>query len=90
MWEISCVLACVLGASLLDVFWRERAIWLFVNACLRKIRSGLLPKGRVGWDGDGECSLSAPKDRVDLPLDVVSTFVQTARLAMGGGAGRDS
>jgi hypothetical protein len=27
------------------------------------------------------------KDRVDLPPDAVSTFVQTARLVMGGGAG---
>jgi hypothetical protein len=55
-----------------------------VNACLRKMRSSLLPERRVGWDGDGECLLSALKDRVDLPPDVVSTFVQTAHLVMGG------
>jgi hypothetical protein len=57
-----------------------------VNAYLGEMRSGLSPERRVGCDGDGECSLSALKDRVDLPLDAVSTFVQTARLVMGGGA----
>jgi hypothetical protein len=36
-----CVLACVLGAYLLDVFRREQATWLLVNACLGKMRSGL-------------------------------------------------
>jgi hypothetical protein len=36
-----CVLACVLGAYLLDVFRRERAAWLLVNAYLGKMRSGL-------------------------------------------------
>jgi hypothetical protein len=82
-----CVLACVLGVFFLDVFWRERAFWLLVNPCLRKMRSGLLPEWRVGWDGDGECSLLTPKDRVNLPPDAVSTFVQTTRLVMGGGAG---
>jgi hypothetical protein len=60
---------------------------VIVNACLEKMRSGLLPARRVERDGDGECSLSAPKDRVDLPPDAVSTFVQTAHLVMGGGAG---
>jgi hypothetical protein len=58
-----------------------------VNACLGKMRYGLLPERRVERGGDGECSLSAPKDRVNLPPDVVSTFVQTAHLVMGGGAG---
>jgi hypothetical protein len=53
-------LVCVLVVYLLDVFWRERAAWLPVNVCLGKMRSGLLPEGRVVWDGDGECSLSAP------------------------------
>jgi hypothetical protein len=53
-------LACVLGAYLLAVFWRERAAWLLVNVYRGKMRSGLLPEGRVVWDGDGECSLSAP------------------------------
>jgi hypothetical protein len=58
-----------------------------VNAYLGEMRSGLSPERRVGRDGDGECSLSALKDRVELPPDAVSTFVQTARLVMGGGAG---
>jgi hypothetical protein len=58
-----------------------------VNAYLGEMRSGLSPKRRVGRDGDGECSLSAPKDRVDLPPDAVSTFIQTAPLVMGEGAG---
>jgi hypothetical protein len=26
-------LACVLGAYLLDLFWRERDAWLLVNVC---------------------------------------------------------
>jgi hypothetical protein len=47
----------------LDVFWQERAVWLLVNACLGKMRSGLLPERHVGRVGDGECSLSALKDR---------------------------
>jgi hypothetical protein len=58
-----CVLACVLGAYLLDVFRREQAAWLLVNACLGKMRSGLSLERRVVWDGVGECSLSALKDR---------------------------
>jgi hypothetical protein len=58
-----CVLAWVLGAFFLDLFWWERAIRLLLNACLRKMRSGLLPEWRVGRDGDGECSLSTLKDR---------------------------
>jgi hypothetical protein len=64
-------LACVLGAFLLDVFWRERADWLLVNTCLRKMRSGLSPERRVVWEGVGVCSLSALKDRssVDLASD---------------------
>jgi hypothetical protein len=52
-------LACVLGAYLLAVFWRERAALLLVNVYREKMRSGLKPKGHVVWDGDGECSLSA-------------------------------
>jgi hypothetical protein len=32
-----CALVCVLGVYLLDVFWRERAIRLLVNACLRNM-----------------------------------------------------
>jgi hypothetical protein len=68
-------------------FWQERAIWLLVNAYLMEMRSGLSPERRVGRDGDGECSLSALENQVDLPLDAVSTFVQTAHLVMGRGAG---
>jgi hypothetical protein len=71
----------------LDVFWRERAFWLLVNTYLGKMRFGLLPGRPAERDGDGEFSLSAPKDQVDLPPDAVSTFVQIARLVMGGGAG---
>jgi hypothetical protein len=74
-------------SSSLTCFRRERAFWLLVNAYLGEMRSGHSAKRRVGHDGDGECSLSALKDRVDLPPDAVSTFVQTARLVMGGGAG---
>jgi hypothetical protein len=56
---------------LLDVFWRERADRLLVNACLGKMRPGLLPEQRVGRMELGECSLSALKDRssVDLAPD---------------------
>jgi hypothetical protein len=36
-----CVLVCVLGVYLLDVFRQERAAWLLVNAYLGKMRSGL-------------------------------------------------
>jgi hypothetical protein len=61
--------------------------WLLLNARLGKMRFGLLPERHVERDGDGECSLLAPKDQVDLPPDAVSTFVQTACLVMGGGAG---
>jgi hypothetical protein len=43
-----CVLACVLGAYFLDVFWRERAFWLLVNACLGKMLFHLLPEQCVG------------------------------------------
>jgi hypothetical protein len=35
------ILACVLGAYLLVVFWRERAAWLLVSVCRGKMRSGL-------------------------------------------------
>jgi hypothetical protein len=64
-------LACVLGAFLLEVFWRERADWILVNACLGKMRSGLSPERCVVWDGVGVCSLSALMDRssVDLASD---------------------
>jgi hypothetical protein len=66
--DLGVFLACVLGAFLLDVFWRERADQLLVNAGLGKMRSGLLPERRVGRIELGECSLSALKDRslVDL------------------------
>jgi hypothetical protein len=73
--------------SSLTCFWRERAIWLLVNACLGEMRSGLSPERLVRRDGYGECSLSVPKDRVELPPDAVSTFVQIVRLVMGRGAG---
>jgi hypothetical protein len=68
MWEIS---VCSSVSSSLTCFWRERAIWLLVNVYLGEMRSGLSPERRVGRDGDGECSLSALKDQVDLPPDAV-------------------
>jgi hypothetical protein len=61
-------LACVLGAFLLDVFWWERADRLLVNACLGKMRFGLLPERRVGRMELGERSLSALKDRSSVDL----------------------
>jgi hypothetical protein len=39
--------------SSLTCFWWEQAIWLLVNACLGKMRSGLLPERRVGRIGEG-------------------------------------
>jgi hypothetical protein len=47
----------------LTCFRWERAFWLLVNAYLGEMRSGLSPERRVRRDGDGECSLSALKDR---------------------------
>jgi hypothetical protein len=76
-------LACVLGAFLLDVFWRERADQLLVNACLGKMRSGLLPERCVGQLEIGECSLSALKDRSSVNLASVD-FYRTNRPPCSG------
>jgi hypothetical protein len=43
-------------------YWWGRAIWLLVNAYLGEMRSGLSLEWRVGFDGDGECSLKTLKD----------------------------
>jgi hypothetical protein len=58
-----------------------------VNAYLGEMRSGLSLEWRVGFDGDGECSLKTLKDRVGLPPNAVLTFIQTAHSVMGGGRG---
>jgi hypothetical protein len=79
-------LACVLGAYILDVFWRERAAWLLVNVCRGKMRSGLYPRDVSCGLEMGSARSRPLKDRVDLLPDAVSTFMQTARLVMGGGA----
>jgi hypothetical protein len=77
-------LACVLGAYLLDVFWRERAAWLLVNVCRGKMRSGLYPRDVSCGLEMGSARSWPLNDRVDLPPDAVSTFVQTPCLVMGG------
>jgi hypothetical protein len=80
-------LVCVLGAYLLDVFWRERAAWLPVNVCLGTCDLASNPRDVSCGLEMGSARSRPLKDRVDLPPDAVSTFVQTARLVMGGGAG---
>jgi hypothetical protein len=69
-----CVLA---GASRLvtsERLPREDAIWPLPEGVSCGLEKGVLALGPL-------------KDRVDLPPDAVSTFVQTAHLVMGGGAG---
>jgi hypothetical protein len=81
------VFLAFLDAYLLDMFWRERAAWLLVNVYRGKMRSGLYPRDvSCGLEMASACSRPL-KDRVDLPPDAVFSFVQTARLVMGGGAG---
>jgi hypothetical protein len=46
------------------------------------MRSGLSPERRVGRDEDGECSLSALKDRLSVDLASVD-FFRTNRLSYG-------
>jgi hypothetical protein len=71
----------------LTCFGGSEPFWLLVNACLGKMRSGLLPEQRVGWDGDGECSLSALKDRSSVDLASMD-FYRTNRLpCIGRGCG---
>jgi hypothetical protein len=72
--------------SSLTCYWRERAIWLLVNAYLGEMRSSLSPERHIGRDGDGECSRPLRTDR-QLTLLQWTFTVQTARLVLGGGAG---
>jgi hypothetical protein len=58
-----------------------------VNAYLGKMRSGLSPERRVGRDGDGECSLSALKDRSSVDVASVDFYRTNRCLVLGGGAG---
>jgi hypothetical protein len=69
------------------MFWRERAIWLLVNTCLGKMRSSLLLERRVGRDGDGECSLSALKDRSSVDLASVDFYRTNRPPCIGRGCG---
>jgi hypothetical protein len=69
------------------MFWRERAIWLLVNTCLGKMRSSLLLERRVGRDGDGECSLSALKDRSSVDLALVDFYRTNRPPCIGRGCG---
>jgi hypothetical protein len=76
--------------SSLTRYWRERAVWLLVNAYLREMQSVLSPKWRVGWDGDGECSLSALKDRSSVDLTSLDFYRTNRPPCIGRGAGLDS
>jgi hypothetical protein len=82
-----CVLACVLGAFLLDGFSRERAAWLLVNACLWKMRFGLLPERRVGRMEMGSARSRPLRTDRQLTLYQMTFTIQTARLVLGGGVG---
>jgi hypothetical protein len=73
--------------SSLTCYWWERAIWLLVNAYLGEMRSGLLPERRVGWDGDGECMLSALKDRSSADLASVDFYRTNRPPCIGWGCG---
>jgi hypothetical protein len=68
-------------------YWRERAVWLLVNAYLGEMRSGLLPERRVGRDGDGECLLSALKDRSSVDLASVDFYRTNRPPCIGRGCG---
>jgi hypothetical protein len=74
-------------SSSLTCFWWERAIWLLVNAYLGEMRSGLSPEQRVGCDGDGECSLSALKDRSSIDLASVDFYRTNCPPCIGQGCG---
>jgi hypothetical protein len=73
--------------SSLTCYWRERAVWLVVNAYLGEMRSGLSPERRVGRDGDGECSLSALKDRSSVDLASVDFYRTNRPPCIGRGCG---
>jgi hypothetical protein len=61
--------------------------WLLVNTCLGEMRSGLSPEQRVGRDGDGECSLSALKDRSSVDLASVDYYRTNRPPCIGRGCG---
>jgi hypothetical protein len=71
----------------LDMFWRERAVWLLVNAYLGEMRSGLSPERCVRRVGDGECSLSALKDRSSVVLASVDFYRTNRPPCIGRGFG---
>jgi hypothetical protein len=73
--------------SSLMCYWRERAVWLLVNAYLGEMRSGLSPERRVGQDGDGECLLSALKDRSSVDLASVDFYRTNRPPCIGRGCG---
>jgi hypothetical protein len=73
--------------SSLTCYWRERAVWLLVNAYLGEMRSGLSPERRVGRDGDGECSLSALKDRSSVDLASLDFYRTNRPPCIGQGCG---
>jgi hypothetical protein len=73
--------------SSLTCYWRERAVWLLVNAYLGEMRSGLSPEQRVERDGDGECSLSALKDRLSVDLASVDFYRTNRPPCIGRGCG---
>jgi hypothetical protein len=85
-----CVLAWVQGTFLLDVFWRERSDRLLENACLEKMRSGLLPERRVEQMELGSARSRPLRTDRKLSLPQMTFTVQTAHLVLGGGAGWDS
>jgi hypothetical protein len=73
--------------SSLTCYWRERAVWLLVNAYLREMQSGLSPERCVGRDEDGECSLSALKDRSSVDLASVDFYSTNRPPCYGRGCG---
>jgi hypothetical protein len=58
-----------------------------VNAYLGEMRSGLSPERRVERDGDGECSLSALKDRSSVDLASVDFYCTNRPPSIGQGCG---
>jgi hypothetical protein len=72
---------------ILDVFWQERVDRLHVNACLGKMRSGLLPERRVRWMELGSARSRPLRTDRQLTLLQMTFTVQTSHLVLGGGAG---
>jgi hypothetical protein len=72
------------GSPSLTCYWRERAIWLLVNAYLGVASC---PSGVSDVMGMGSVrSLPLRTDRQSNHISLDS-YLQTARLVMGGGAG---